>query len=271
MAHSGTKLENYGYAFLNALRSDMILYGMIGVYTALAIVCFAAMNRLDDMPYWNYTRAYFIICLFVCPVVAVLVGITRIVHRLNNRRRLAFRYMFSPKNLSRFFGGLILLLALMVFLGTFTSIKMALPGEQGFIYDRFLADIDRMLHFGVDPWQYIHMLVGSSVLGMAEFNYGEVWLAIWIISICWFALSPAADKYRLRYFVCYIFTWVILGNVLAKIFISAGPVYYGLVTGDELRFAGQLAFFSENNNSVSSVFRFHAYLWDAYRTGNSGL
>jgi len=87
VAAPGTKLANYGYALLNAIRSDMILYVMIGAYTALAIAYFAAMGNLGDMVYGNYTKVYLTICLAICPTFAVIVGITRIVHRIDNRRK----------------------------------------------------------------------------------------------------------------------------------------------------------------------------------------
>jgi membrane-associated phospholipid phosphatase len=34
---------------------------------------------------------------------------------------------------------------------------------------------------------------------------------------------------RLRFFVAYAFTWILLGNVLALLLMSAGPAYYGFV------------------------------------------
>jgi len=261
----------YLNSFLKEMRYDLLIYLLIGIYTLLTIIYFSINNNLSAMVYLNYTRAFAVICLILCPMVAGLVGTIRIIHRLNSRRRLAFRYMFSPKNLSRFFGGLVLLTAVMVFMGTFTSIKGLLPYGQGFLYDQWLADIDHLLHFGVDPWQHIHTLFGPNVIELVELNYGVVWSALWVIAMCWFAISPGAEKYRLRYFVCYILTWIILGNVLAKMFISAGPAYYGLVTGDDLRFADQLIFFAENNKSASSVFHIQAYLWNAYITGTPGL
>ncbi|MCP4185015.1 MAG: hypothetical protein GY761_17170 [Hyphomicrobiales bacterium] len=262
---------NRGLAFLDALRSDTILYVLVGTYALLSITYFAAMGKMDDMAYGYYVKSFSINYLILCPMVAFLFGITRIVHRLDNRRSLAFRYMFSSRRLGRFFAGLILLGAIMVFLGTFTSIKMALPGEQGFIHDRLLADIDRMLHFGVDPWRYVGQVVNAEFLPIVVINYNIVWVMICFLPIFWVAVSPRADKFRLRYFICYIFTWVILGNVLAKLLISAGPAFYGLVTGDELRFAGQLALLAENDDSANSITRLHSYLWQAYSNGSTGL
>lgn len=264
-------LKIFVIAFINSLRTDKILYLVIGIYALFTIIYFAVAGKLDDMAYSHYVKLFVLNYLILCPLITFFVGLTRIIHRIDGRRKLAFRYMFSAEHLARLLSGLLLLGALMIFLGTFTSIKMALPGELGFLYDRQLADFDRMLHFGVDPWEITKALGGAKLFNILLINYNVIWVMVCFLPIFWIATSPAAHTFRLRYFLCYLFTWVILGNVLAKIFISAGPAFYGLVTGDELRFAGQMALFAENNTSANSISKLHSYLWQAYSTGNSGL
>ena len=72
--------------------------------------------------------------------------------------------------------------------------------------------------------------------------------------------------------------WVILGNVLAGLFMSAGPAFYGRVTGDVSRFAAQLEFLARGSAWPESAASYQEYLWmlnshrtDRLRIRNFGL
>ena len=77
------------------------------------------------------------------------------------------------------------------------------------------------------------------------------------------ATSPRADAVRARYMLMFMFVWICLGNVLAGIVLSAGPAFYGAVTGDSERFAEQLAFLAEGGGRHSAV-GYQQYLWSLY-------
>jgi membrane-associated phospholipid phosphatase len=65
--------------------------------------------------------------------------------------------------------------------------------------------------------------------------------------------------------------WVVCGNALAGLFLSAGPAFYGAVTGDEGRFAAQLAFLAHGAQSTNSAVTYQTYLWSLHQYGTAGF
>src|SRR5690606_32299861 len=136
------------------------------------------------------------------------------------------------------------------FFGSFTSIKTVLPLlHGGFPFDRIQADIDSALHFGVDPWRLLQPFWGADGMRrIVEWNYNVLWFVICYGALFFVATSPRASHFRLRYIIGFLMVWIIVGNLLAGLFLSAGPAFYGLVTGDDLRFADQLDFLARSGD-----------------------
>jgi membrane-associated phospholipid phosphatase len=76
---------------------------------------------------------------------------------------------------------------------------------------------------------------------------------------------------RTRYFVCFVLVWIVLGNIVALAFLSAGPAFYHHFADDGGRFTEQLAFLAHGIDGSHSAARFQAYLWSSYESGQGGL
>jgi membrane-associated phospholipid phosphatase len=76
---------------------------------------------------------------------------------------------------------------------------------------------------------------------------------------------------RSRYLFAFMLLWIVVGNVLAGLFLSAGPAFYGLVTGDVGRFADQLAFLARGDGVAHSAATYQNYLWNLHDSGETGL
>jgi formate/nitrite transporter FocA (FNT family) len=72
--------------------------------------------------------------------------------------------------------------------------------------------------------------------------------------------SPKADVVRSHYLVSIMLVWLLLGNILAGIFISAEPAFYGHVTGDAERFSGLLAFLASGDAFGDATAWYQEYL-----------
>ena len=64
-----------------------------------------------------------------------------------------------------------------------------------------------------------------------EWNYSIVFFTGSFGLLFFVATSPLAARVRTRFIFCFMLVWVILGNVLAGLFMSAGPAFYGRVDG----------------------------------------
>lgn len=128
------------------------------------------------------------------------------------------------------------------------------------------------MHFGRAPWEWLYELMRHPiVLRVIEINYETLWFIICFGAQYWVAVSRRFDGIRLRYVLCFILTWVLIGDVAATVFSSAGPVYYGLVTGDFHRFADLMVFTRSTAGQFGAATDFQSYLWYLHSRDIPGL
>ena len=142
----------------------------------------------------------------------------------------------------------------------FTMVKTTFPFVVPFYADPFLADFDRWLHGRVDPWVHVYAWDNVIPIGSWVSTYMSVWfvpaLAFPLI-LCF--LDNDAQRVR-RYSILYILAWVFIGNVLATIGSSVGPVYYDRVFGGD-RFAELQEALANGAVSMSAVASVQDFLW----------
>lgn len=255
------------------LVEDRLIYAVVGLYAVAASAVLVTTGTASAFAYLAYLPTWPFIFFVLFPFIYLMLGILQVVHRLDSRRSLAFRGMLSAARLGHVAAGLLLLAAMMVFQGTFTSIKNALPiWRNGFPQDRAQADLDALLHLGRDPWLYLHDIAGNGVArAIVEWNYNQGWFIVCFSALFWVAVSREARSIRTRYFLCYLVCWIVIGNVLAGLFLSAGPAFYGHVTGDTARFGALMAFLDQGAGGAHSAVTVQHYLWSLHNAGTSGI
>ncbi len=166
-----------------------------------------------------------------------------------------------------------LLLLLPVFLSLFSSFKALIPMLRPFAWDLRLAELDRALHGGVDPWRLLEpLLVHPAAINALDFVYHPVWslglFAIW----GWQALDRRRPPLRLQVLLALPAVWIALGSVGGVIFSSAGPCYFAEVGGTPDRFAPLLSRLAEIDTGWPLVSQSaQNALWELYLSGASGF
>lgn len=257
---------------LALVRKDAWFYTAVAAYTGVCIVLLAAAGRFDLSSHSNYIGQWTYLFLWLMPAFAIGYEGIRIFVRFDRGRWRVCRKVFSPGRVAHLVAGMAMMMGLMVFQGSFTSIKNLFPVfHSGFPYDRLHADIDAWLHFNHAPWELLHGIFGShTVLRVLEWNYNAFWFLICFGGLFFVVTAPGARAVRNRYLIMFMFVWAVCGNLLAGFFLSAGPVFYGEVTGDTQRFAGLEAFIA-TSEGFSSASEFQTYLWTLYERGMAGF
>jgi hypothetical protein len=255
------------------LRQDRAVYVLVAVHMAVGAVALMATGQSASFAYLPYFLLWPFVFFLYFPFVYMLIGTFQVIHRFDDRRRLAFRMLFSPRRMGHLLGGLSLLTALMFFQGSFTSLKNALPAwHGGFPFDAYHANLDRLMYFGHDPWQLLYAFSENGIVRLlVEWNYDHGWFILCYAMLFWVAVAPEASRIRTRYILTYVAVWIVVGNVLAGLALSAGPAFYGQVTGDHARFAAQLAFLDGSGGHDYSARSVQHYLWALYSTGQPGI
>ncbi|MEO6394867.1 MAG: phosphatase PAP2 family protein [Devosia sp.] len=258
------------------MEADRPFYVAVAAVVLASLIYLGASRHLHADQLATTFTAYFQLWLLdnvlVFPLLFLLLAYVRITLRLDERRNLAYRQLFSPGAIARFIAGALMMAAFVPFRTSFNAVKNAIPEAHGFTADKFLADLDQALHFGVAPWEWLYGVARQPwVLRLIEVNYEVIWFVICFGVQYWVAVSPLFDRIRLRYMLCFVLSWVLIGNVAATLVSSAGPIYYGLVTGDFHRFAEVMIFTASSAGQFAATTDFQAYLWYLHANDLPGL
>lgn len=151
----------------------------------------------------------------------------------------------------------------LLFHSGFTLIKTSMPYIVPFYGDQMFADLDAWLHGGRAAWEVVRDLPFKFNMENADLIY----LGIWSIpAACFPAIVAGVDRNEARVkrtIILYVLAWLLLGNVLALLGMSAGPVYYDRVIGGE-RFAELATYLVSSGYTETRMGMIQENLWDVY-------
>jgi hypothetical protein len=146
----------------------------------------------------------------------------------------------------------------------FTALKSVIPLIQPFSWDPVFERWDRVLGFGYAPWELIHPLIGYPIVTIAISIAYAGWFAIIFGALIWQAFFAQASATRMQYLLAFSFSWFIAGNVLAVVFSSVGPCYYGFLHSPD-PYAAQMAYLrSISPDSPLLALQIQDRLWSSY-------
>jgi hypothetical protein len=179
-------------------------------------------------------------------------------------------YAFRP-SWTRFLRVLLCLLVLGVFFQVFVAIKGSIPVLVPFAWDDRFMRLDQWVHLGHHPWEILHPLFGHpSMTRSLDFIY-YAWFGVNLALIL--VVGWAEDgSFRRHFFLAYGLTWILLGNVAALIFSSAGPCYFDLATGTLGPYADLMAYLQTVDQAYGlTAIEVQALLLEGYRTDEMHL
>ena len=118
-----------------------------------------------------------------------------------------------------------------LFLQTFGRWKFIMQYVHPFAWDVRLSTLDRELHLGQQPWAWLQPVLGHPVITrILDFAYVPLLLFVLVAVVAWQAWT-CDRQLRQQFLLTFVLAWIVLGTVCATLFSSAGPCYYGRVTG----------------------------------------
>jgi hypothetical protein len=226
------------------VRDNTVLFAVLGPYIALAFV----VHALTGVPVADRLIAANLVGPLVrtLRLVVVFLGVSVAwfaVLRLRERWRAEVgqsreltglgtaweRFPFRPslRHVTRF---CVCLIAYALFLNVFVGFKSAIPIFHPFAWDGLFTGLDRLLFLGHDPWRVLQPLVGQPAITKALDALYYAWFPFNLLIVAWFGWMEDGWERR-RFFLAYLLTWAVLGNLVALVFSSVGPCFYELVAG----------------------------------------
>lgn len=151
-------------------------------------------------------------------------------HRERPRSPLRFLPGHLRDRLPVLMRGLPLVVAVIVFMPTFSAMKASIPLFTGYTWDAALIAADRAI-FGTDPWRLLQPLVGYPFISSALSVAYHLWLLLIYAGSVWFAVYCRDGGVRLRYFASYFTLWTVCGIAIAIGFASVGPCFVSPILG----------------------------------------
>ncbi len=260
----------FGADLLAALRDHGLFIALIGGYTLAGWVTTSLLGAADRFGPLLYSRTLAVIIgVFL---VAFFGGYPIYVMAVVRPKRLTayiaanMRHRFLTRR--RLLAALPVLVLMPLFLGAFTSLKSLIPVMNPYGWDVTFAAWDRILHGGLDPWQLLQPLLGHPLISASiNLSYNS-WLAVLYIVLLWQIFSTRDPRLRMQFLLTFVLAWALLGTVAATVLASAGPVYFGRVTGVEDTFAPLMAYL-QSVNEIYPVGALNAqeFLWKIYQEG----
>jgi len=235
LAHDPPSQETTGALLRRCLshHSWLIIYTLAYVSIAVAVL------SLGGYPH-DLLMVSYLVSALLPPLAAVLfVAIGHILHHGLHVRPFRWAGLFAAiRDDERFTKTRVIFAAIPtllfpVFSSTFTSFKNAIPAIIPFSYDRDFMLLDRVLHFGHDPWTLLQPLLGDPlVTSMTSYLY-NLWLPLMYLIFYWQVFSLKSPQLRMQYLLSFVLLWSLGGNLLALLLSSAGPWLYPEITGLE--------------------------------------
>ena len=123
-------------------------------------------------------------------------------------------------------------LAMLVFLPAFSTLKSAIPYIEPYHLDPLLSRLDIRLH-GEEAWQVIQPLVGHPAVSFVLNGVYHLWLGVFYLSLCAAMIWVEDLELRRRFLTAFVLCWALLGNLAATLLASVGPCFYDIFYGND--------------------------------------
>ena len=132
----------------------------------------------------------------------------------------------ADENLLR---GLLGYVALILSIPLFVKLKTMIPVFHPFAYDASFEALDRVLHFGQQPWELLQSFLGHPWMTLVIHRLYYFWFPAILLTYYWQIFSRKDPVLRQQFVLSFIACWIVIGVVMATALSSAGPIYYGEV------------------------------------------
>jgi hypothetical protein len=159
------------------------------------------------------------------------------------------------------------MLILPLFGATFTNLKVLIPAIAPFGWDPTFAEWDRMLHGGYHPWQILQPLFGYPYVTSLLNAVYHLWFFLAYGVVCWQIAATDRPRLRMQYLLTFVLIWAVIGNIAATLLSSAGPVYFGRVTGLPDPYTPLMSYLHQADTIATvPALRVQEMLWKLYQS-----
>jgi hypothetical protein len=232
------------------VQAHSLLIAILLAYCVTFLVLFQIFPSIKQSNILQMIEGFLIFSGPLIIINFIIVRLYHVISHLNSRALLPTLFSDTHQFFSdrlRLANGLTILALFIVSSCVFSSIKSTIPLVHPFSWDQTFSQIDAAMHFGSQPWNILHSILGyGPVTIFLNISYNFWFFALWTVVI-YFAFNNTHSQLRTRFFLTYILVLIIEGNLLAIIFSSAGPAFYGKLGITPDPYAGLMQYLDQIN------------------------
>jgi PAP2 superfamily len=262
--------------FLPLLRQGFAAHGLFGWLVGIYVLAYAIflMTRPLLLPP-DMVLGFFMFIAFSLPFLLFSIAAMRFYHIARHvkpqspMRALAadLRAYFTDRQ--RMANGLPMLAAFVCFGYVFVFLKSDVFLINGFKWDPYFAQLDRTLHFGVDPWRWLQPILGFPIVTFLLNLVYNLWFFVMWSIWAWFGFAKEGSEIRTRFFLTFFLSWILGGNLMAIYFSSAGPCFFERLGNDAAYYADLMRYLHEANVSLPIwAVDLQDILWEGHMQGS---
>jgi hypothetical protein len=271
LAEAGQRIAT---AFLGAVQAHR---GPLAILILYAVSCvfhtrIFGLERFSSFSLYGVTGVHLLLLTLACFFIIYCIRT-----QLRDRPRRLLPQVMARLNRDfltweRFFNGVVAIACFYLLLAVFSNFKRMIPLVVPFHLDPVFFELDRAIHFGVDPWRLLQPVLGHPLVTfMVNFLY-NIWLFIVIMVFYWQAFATENAGLRMQYIVSFLLCWVLIGSVAATLLSSAGPCYYGAIVPGRDVYAPLMDYLNRANESYPVwALDMQQTLLENYRNRHVGL
>ncbi|MEX0923006.1 MAG: phosphatase PAP2 family protein [Rhodovibrionaceae bacterium] len=269
------KLASLGRELVEGARSQWLILAAVAVYLlasyAAASLAGAGAHfsiSLYSLLWVKLTGVFVfgVVCILYPLAVLILVRPARPLRHIWEGWR---RHFFNVERIKR---ALPLLILLPVFMSGFSSMKAMIPVFDPYTWDLPLAQLDRWLHGGVDPWLLLQPWLGKPAVTHAINAIYNLWFFIIYGVTLWQIFRTRDLRTRAQYLLSFVLAWGVLGTLMASLFASGGPCYYEHFAAGENPFAPLMSYLYQVDETHSIwALQAQEMLWRAHSENDLAL
>lgn len=243
------------YICLTYYMSTFLIGALLGVKITGGL-------RFYYMLFYGYLFAFFFLIWSLFTIIHLFKNIKQGLDGIPIVWSILRKRFLSIESISRF---IIIFSIIPLFICSYSSLKQAIPLFHGFSSDMFLYQIDKVIHLNNSPWEIIHPIIGyPAITRFIDFCY-VAWGSIFAYSLLYMACH-SDRRLRLGFFISLASSWIIIGNILAMAFSSAGPCYFSEATGATINPYTPLFEYLRGIPNLQAV-NIQSLLWKTFQTG----
>jgi PAP2 superfamily len=205
---------------------------LIGLITIHTLAVFVVYLVTGNEPKSTVIGFFYQLVFLLFPVFVVILGLSRVlwtaaVVRPDKPILWLYRdYRGFLLDGHRLLQGALSLFLISYFFPNFSFLKDQIVVLHPFSWDEALSQLDRFIHFGLEPYSILMSIFGNPTVVSAFNATYHAWLFI-LMSVTFFVcFSVVYPEKRMTFLLAFVLTWGLGGNMLATLLSSAGPVYY---------------------------------------------